>query len=83
MLHEYPQQTLLEPEQSHTYLDLCKPAELAKEYPELFTDGQLEWLLKTRKKNGLDDSEAILKVSGKLYINKPRFFDWLLRQVAD
>ena len=62
--------------------DVCTPKTLAKENPDLFTDGQVNWLIKTRHKNGLSDTDAVLKISGKLYLRKSKFFDWFLRQKA-
>ncbi|CAA9892797.1 conserved hypothetical protein [Candidatus Methylobacter favarea] len=51
-------------------------------HPHLFTKPQLNWLLKTRHKNGLEQVGAILKISRKLYIKKSIFVDWLLKQKA-
>jgi len=64
------------------YKDICSTQTFAEEYSDLFTPGQLSWLLKTRHKNGLSKAGAILKVSQKLYINKPIFFDWFMKQKA-
>ena len=61
---------------------ICTPDTIVKENPDLFTDPQISWLLKTRKKNGLAETGAVLKISRKLYINKPIFFDWFLNQKA-
>ena len=49
-------------------------------HPELFTKPQINWLLKTRHKNGLEQLGAILKISRKLYIKKSIFIDWFLEQ---
>jgi len=62
--------------------DACTPETLVKEYPELLTLSQLSWLIKTRSKNGLSDSGAILKVSRKIYILRNLFFDWFNLQKA-
>jgi len=62
--------------------DVCTPETLSEERPDLFTHVQLVWLLKTRHKNGLSDTGAVLKISQKLYINKPLFFQWFLKQKA-
>ena len=69
-------------EKSTTLNDICTPAILVKENPEILTDPQVTWLLKTRHKNGLADTGAIIKISQKLYINKPQFFEWFLKQKA-
>jgi hypothetical protein len=50
--------------------------------PDLFTKPQLNWLLKTRHKNGLDQLGAVLKISRKLYVRKSIFIDWFLKQKA-
>jgi len=68
--------------QQTTLYDVCTPETLSEEHPDLFTHVQLIWLLKTRHKNGLSDSGAVLKISQKLYINKPLFFEWFLKQKA-
>jgi len=67
-------------EQSTTLNDICTPAILVKENPQILTEPQVNWLIKTRHRNGLSDTGAILKISRKLYINKPLFLDWLLKQ---
>ena len=68
--------------QQATLLDVCTTETLSEEHPDLFTNAQLSWLLKTRYKNGLAETGAILKISNKLYINKPLFFTWFLKQKA-
>jgi hypothetical protein len=55
---------------------------MAFENSNLFTKTQLDWLIKTRQKNGLAETGAVLKISGKIYINKPKFFDWFMQQNA-
>ena len=65
-----------------TLADACTPETLVKEHPELFTVSQLNWLIKTRKKNGLAESGAILKISGKIYILRTLFFAWFRKQIA-
>ena len=62
--------------------DIVTPKQLALENSELLTEKQLEWMLKTRHKNGLAESGAVLKVSEKLYILRPRFRWWFLKQQA-
>lgn len=65
-----------------TLSDVCTPETLVKEHPELFTVSQLNWLINTRKKNGLAESGAILKISRKIYILKSKFFTWFKQQYA-
>jgi|GEM_PF-878342 hypothetical protein len=62
--------------------DICLAKTLVKENPDKFTDSQINWLIKTRSKNGLTESGAILKISNKLYIHKPKFFNWFMQQKA-
>ena len=65
-----------------TLNDVCTPKALVKENPELFTEGQINWLIKTRHKNGLAETGAILKISRKIYLKKSIFFDWFMQQKA-
>ena len=65
-----------------TLNDVCTPKALVKENPELFTEGQVYWLIKTRHKNGLAETGAILKISNKIYLKKSIFFDWFMHQKA-
>ena len=67
---------------STTLNDVCTPKALVKENPELFTEGQINWLIKTRHKNGLAETGAILKISRKIYLKKSIFFDWFMQQKA-
>ena len=60
--------------------DVITITTLQAEYPHLFSKPQLCWLLKTRRKNGLEQLGAILKISRKLYIKKSIFIDWFLEQ---
>ena len=48
---------MTEPHDQLTLADACTPETLVKENPELFTESQINWLIKTRKKNGLAESE--------------------------
>jgi hypothetical protein len=68
--------------QQPTLDDVCTPKTLAKENPDLFTDGQVNWLIKTRHKNGLAETGAILKISRKIYLKKSIFIDWFMQQKA-
>ena len=65
-----------------TLNDVCTPESLANEYPELFTKSQINWLIKTRHKNGLSQTGAVLKISQKIYLHKTKFIDWFLKQRA-
>ena len=67
---------------STTLVDVCTPKTLAKENPDTLTESQINWLIKTRHKNGLAESGAILKISRKIYLKKSKFFDWFMQQKA-
>lgn len=62
--------------------DVCTPKAFVKKYPDLLTPIQLDWILKTRHKNGLSQTGAVLKISRKLYLKKSAFIDWFLDQKA-
>lgn len=69
-------------QQQTTLDDVCTPEALAQENSNLFTKSQVNWLVKTRHKNGLAETGAILKISRKIYINKSMFIDWFMQQTA-
>ncbi|QPK65711.1 hypothetical protein IVG45_19160 [Methylomonas sp. LL1] len=69
-----------ETDQSKKIYELTTAAELAREHPALFTQRQLDWLIKSRKKNGLQHAGAVLKVGRRLYLDKAVFFQWFLAQ---
>jgi len=62
--------------------DICTAKTLAFENQKILTERQVNWLLKTRHKNGLASAGAVLKISGKLYIHKTKFVEWFLQQKA-
>ena len=55
-----------------------------KEYVERYpsrpwpTESAARWAIIHRKKNGLSDSGALLKLNGRLFIHKPTMFSWLM-----
>jgi hypothetical protein len=65
-----------------TLIDICTPKALARENTDLFTESQINWLIKTRHKNGLAETGAVLKISRKIYLKKSIFFDWFIQQKA-
>lgn len=73
---------MTETNQQTTLDNVCSPETLVKENPELLTNSQINWLIKTRHKNGLSETGAILKISRKIYINKSMFIDWFMQQKA-
>lgn len=62
--------------------DIFSPKIFVEQNSDILTDSQLGWLIKTRHKNGLAESGAILKISRKIYIHKPLFFAWFMNQKA-
>jgi len=62
--------------------NICTAKSFAFENQKILTEIQVNWLLKTRHKNGLAESGAVLKISNKLYIHKTKFFEWFMTQKA-
>jgi hypothetical protein len=49
-------------------------------HPTLFTEARVQWALRKRKENGLDEVRAVFFVrSGEWNIHEPRFLRWYLR----
>ena len=49
---------------------------------DLFTKTQFKWLIRNRQVNGLTDSRALMKISGKLYVNQQKMADWIASQIT-
>ena len=62
--------------------DLATPAELATEYPGVFTEPGLRWLIRQRRRNGLTDVGAVLLLRNRQILVRSRFERWLAEQVA-
>jgi flavin-dependent dehydrogenase len=62
--------------------DLVSPAELARKYPDKFTEAGLRWAIRQRRHNGLGDHDAVLIVRKRAMLVRPRFERWLADQVA-
>ena len=45
-----------------------------------FTGNQIRWMIQNRKKNGLADSCAAIKIGKKWYLNVPVFTRWVTQQ---
>ena len=58
-----------------TLENLMEPHEVAEQYPTLFTEKLLDWMLRNRRRSGLDS--AVVKVHRKLFIDKAAFEVWL------
>jgi len=57
--------------------DLLTPAALVGRYPDLCTMSQLRYWIHKERHNGLAGSGAIIRKGRRLWINVPRFRDWL------
>jgi hypothetical protein len=55
--------------------DLTTIDGLTEQYPDLFSETQLRWALRTRKDNGL--SQHVFKLGKLLYLSKSGFAEWL------
>lgn len=50
-----------------------------KRYPDIAAEARLRWWIFHRKSNGLQESGALIKRSGRWFIVLPRLKDWLLQ----
>ena len=64
----------------HNFTNVIKLADFVECHPDLFTDGQMNWLIRNREQNGLSEAGAVLQVGRKIYINKPKFLEWFMGQ---
>ena len=62
--------------------DLATPAELARQYPHLFTEAGLRLLVRQRHRNGLATAGAVLTIRNRIVLVRSRLEHWLARQVA-
>ncbi len=62
--------------------DIATPAELANEYPDIFTEPGLRWLIRQRRSNGLDKAGAVLIVRNRQVFVRSRLERWLASQVV-
>jgi hypothetical protein len=47
-----------------------------KEHEFLFSKNQIDWFIRQRTINGLNDSGALMKISNKWYIHTDKFTQW-------
>jgi len=47
-----------------------------KEHEFLFSKNQVDWFIRQRSTNGLNDSGALMKISNKWYIHTDKFTQW-------
>ena len=60
--------------------NLLTREQLFESRSNLFSRNQIEWLLRNRKTNGLQDEGAIYKVGRRIYIDESKFMSWLSAQ---
>ena len=58
--------------------DLIAARDLPKHFPALVTSSQVEWMMRQRHANGLEG--VVTKIGKKLYVNLPKFRDWVINQ---
>lgn len=64
----------------HEFRDVKTITGLAEEPECPFTSSQIHWLIRNRNYNGLSESGAVIKIGRKVFLHKPRFIEWCLRQ---
>lgn len=69
-------------DQGESFSDILRKSQLLNhlhnENPGLLTKGQLDWMIRHRKDNGLSDSGAILEIQHRLFFHKQKFIEWML-----
>ncbi len=53
-----------------------KKEKFLEDNQSLFTESQLDWLIRQRTNNGLDDSGALMKISNRWYVHTDKFTQW-------
>ena len=62
--------------------DYQQKDQFLKEYESLITESQLEWLIRQRANNGLNDSGALMKISNRWYVHTDKFTQWFSSHTA-
>ena len=66
---------------NHTELDYVVPLEYPAEVrSDLFNDGQVNWMVKKRHENGLEEAGAVIKIGRRLYLHWPKFVGWFVNR---
>jgi hypothetical protein len=47
-----------------------------EKHKSLFSKAQVEWLIRQRANNGLNDSGALMKISNRWYVHTDKFTQW-------
>jgi len=53
-----------------------KKEQFLEDNQSLFTESQLDWLIRQRDRNGLNEAEALMKISNRWYIHVGKFTRW-------
>ncbi|MBT6439378.1 MAG: hypothetical protein HOK72_06695 [Flavobacteriales bacterium] len=65
------------------YIKDYKPKDqFQKEYQSLFSKSQIEWIIRQRENNGLNESGALMKISNRWYIHTDKFTQWFISHQA-
>lgn len=64
---------------SSTRLELSSVDQFCQENPA-FKPGGIRWLIFNEKQNGLEQSGAIVRIGRRVYIDQPKFFQWVESQ---
>ena len=65
------------------YIKDYKPKDqFQKEYESLFSKSQIEWIIRQRENNGLNESGALMKISNRWYIHTDKFTQWFISHSA-
>lgn len=60
--------------------DVMALRQFLKRFPDLLTENQVRWLYFHRKINGLEQSGAVIKRNGRLFVVLPKMRTYLLEQ---
>ena len=62
--------------------DYQQKDQFLKEYESLFSKNQFDWFIRQRANNGLNESEALMKISNRWYIHTDKFTQWFISHSA-
>lgn len=64
----------------HALDNFLRPEAFARRYPDLVgSKSRLQYLLRFRNTNGLKEAGAVIQRGRMIFINAPRFRDWLIQ----
>lgn len=76
---DLPQQEIVK---TSRFEDFVTVDQFVSENPNLLTKSQLSWIMRNRRRNGLAKSGAVKIISGKFYLVRPNFYEWIDGQSA-